>query len=315
MSPARPPDPLLRGRDLDAAAFARTHGMDPPQLLRATLGTALYRCGERVIRISRPERTSGGTGRTLAASGLLCHHGVAAAAAADAVVYRTECGEDVTVWVHVPNDAGRPFPAFQLGQVVRRLHTIPLTVAAAMLGGELPTLTATTARGRARVARLELAAAAGRDTGASAGQLSAAFERLHDAFVVASRASAPVLLHGDLNNGNVLWGVLDHPVLCDFEDLTQGPWAWDLVRTQVEVARGLQPPADLDALIAGYGKDPATCPGWAAMCQWSAFRLTTWYMAEALSGTQDMATARTLMAWFGAGFPGLPALEPTPAGR
>jgi len=197
-----------------------------------------------------------------------------------------------------------------IGRAARKLHAIPLAAAAAGLGREVPALVEVAARTLIRVQALELEAARGTATGAAPGQLTAAFKRLSAALAAACAASEPVLLHGDLNAGNVLWGVLPHAVLCDFEALTQGPWAWDLVHAQVAVARGRQPQRDLDALVSGYGKDPADCPGWAAMCHMLTFDGATWCVTEALAGSMDMAEAQTLMSWFIAGLPGLPPLEP-----
>jgi len=268
----------------------------------------MYHCGVYAVRIAAPGRSAVTPERLIAASQLLRTHGVAAVASRGGVHY-TECGEEITVWEYVPNNASLPFPARLVGQELRRLHSIPLAHAAAVLGEKVPPLAAAGARGWARVRALESAGLTGGDATGRPGQLSTPFGTIHDAFVAACRASDPVLLHGDLNIGNVLWGVLPGPVLCDFEDLMAGPWAWDLVNVQVTVARGLQPAADLTDLVAGYGANPAACPGWAALCHLRAFNIATWTLTEALAGAGDMTAAWELKAWLNAGFPGLPPLE------
>jgi aminoglycoside phosphotransferase (APT) family kinase protein len=214
-------------------------------------------------------------------------------------------GDALTVWEFIPSNPSAPYPAHGVGTLLARLHQIPLAEAERALGGPIVTLAATAGRGRARVEMLAQQSNLPGVPGMDPRTLTGRFDAIHAAFTLACAASTPVLLHGDVNPGNVLWGVLPEPVLCDFEALASGPWAWDLVNTQVAVALGKQPATDLDDMAAGYGQHPNACPGWAALCRLRAFNITTWHYAQAVLGTEDLDTAARLMRWLADDFPGL----------
>lgn len=298
-----------RRRDREAVRFAAVAGMDSPVLLRATSGTSLYRCGELVIRISAPGRRPMTPEHLLAISTLLAGHGVPATVGHGRAGAGSD-GDEITVWDFVPNNPSTPYPAFRVGAALRALHAVPVTAAAQAMGGPVPTTAPALDRICGWVEHLERDADAGIHTGATPGLLRGLLTALLCDFEKASAGVEPVLLHGDANGSNVLWGVLPGPVLCDFEDLMTGPWAWDLTNLAVSVARGRRPPSVMVDLVAGYGKDPTTCPGWETMCHLVALQGTVWNVIEARgpSGATDPAVARELMAWLRAGFPGLPPL-------
>jgi aminoglycoside/choline kinase family phosphotransferase len=215
-------------------------------------------------------------------------------------------GDDITIWEYVPTDASHPFPAFEVGRQLSLLHAIPLAVAAKALGGPVPSLDAAALRGRVRALELDSMAETGLLAGFHKGELVSLFDGVYSGFQSALAASEPVLLHGDMNEGNVLWGVNPLPVLCDFEAMTRGPWAWDMVNMIVSVARGQSDPSLMALLVQGYGADPSFCPGWSDLCQMRAFNIVTWHMLAAYESGIMNEEAFSLASWLTEGFPGLP---------
>jgi len=283
--------------------------MGSPVLLRAASGTSLYRCGKLVIRIAGPGRRPTTGAHLLAISALLARHGVPATIG-HGVATSGSGGDEITVWDFVPNNPCAPYPAYQVGTALRALHAVPLGAAAQALDGPVPTTAPALGRICGWVEHLERDNDAGIHTGAAPGLLRGLLTALLRDFKNASAGAEPALLHGDANGSNILWGVQPGPVLCDFEDLMSGPWAWDLTNMAVSVARRRRPPSVMADLVAGYGKDPASCPGWETMCHLVALQGTVWNVIEArgATGATDPTVARELMAWLVAGFPGLPPL-------
>jgi Ser/Thr protein kinase RdoA (MazF antagonist) len=85
-------------------------------------------------------------------------------------------------------------------------------------------------------------------------------QRLFDAAEAAAQAAfereEEVLLHGDMNPGNVLYGAGDVR-LCGFEACTRGPWVRDLANTQLQTLTGHGPQERMDELDATTSKQDA----------------------------------------------------------
>lgn len=296
-------DGAVDRRDVAALRLCASEGWGVPEPIRIASGTSLYRTGDRVVRVAKPARSAMTAERLVATADLLDRNGVPVPLPLE-TPHRTPEGDEVTVWEYVATDASQAFPARDVGQILTRVHAIPLAEAAEALYGEPPALAAAAARGRGRVEEL---ARDPKGFDIDADTITSMFNDLEQAFVSVCESEPAVLLHGDMNDGNVLWGAGPTRV-CDLEACTQGPWVWDLVNTKLSVARGELDPSVLDDLVAGYGKAPESSPAWAPLCRLRALNTVTFRVMEAAAGSEAGAGAEELVAWMNAGFPGLPEM-------
>jgi flagellar basal-body rod protein FlgG len=131
---------------------------------------------------------------------------------------------------------------------------------------------------------------------ASAADVAALDERLDD-----------VVLHGDMNPGNVLWGSTSRPVLYDFDAMVWGPWVWDFAAFAANEAAGTLPGGTVAELARGYGDHPKRHPQWPLLCRARALNLVVFHLVERacdVIGDDDVAV---WYDWYRAGLPGLPA--------
>lgn len=91
--------------------------------------------------------------------------------------------------------------------------------------------------------------------------------------------SPRVLVHGDAHVYNSL--ILDGQVhLLDFEDTALGPWPWDLATPVMYQRIGWMSPAELDATISAYGRDPRQIADFDLLVAIRMLRATCWYASR-----------------------------------
>lgn len=238
------------------------------------------------------------------AAALLTEHGVRTVRSLGPVEQVED--DQLTVWQYIEHDPALPYASRELGTAVRSLHDIPVPAAEAALG-KLPVPVDTLARGRGRVEQLEAFGTS--ETGVPAGVLRAAFDAVEAVVVDVCGEAENVLLHGDLNPGNVLRVTGETPYIIDLEAFAVGPWTWDLINTQMLIADGDLPAETLEETLAGYGRHVRDDPTWAPLCRLRALNVVTWMYLEARAGGAVRPDqARRRVQWFLAGFPGLPVL-------
>jgi aminoglycoside phosphotransferase (APT) family kinase protein len=285
---------------LEAERIQESAGLEPLSELRVASGTSLFRAGDRVVRVAAPGRSAIGTKQIVELAGLYASYGIPVAAPL-APPTVTPQGDEVSVWEYVPNDPEQAFPARQVGGVLKDLHGIPLASVEEALGFAPPQLGAALSRGRKRLDILS-ADSQGFEIDMESAQ------RLFDAAEAAAQAAfereEEVLLHGDMNPGNVLYGEGDVR-LCDFEACTRGPWVWDLVNTQLQTLMGYEPQERMDELVAGYGQNPEDSSAWAPLCTLRAINIVTFKVLEAAAGSPAGDDAAAWVEWMNAGFPGV----------
>ena len=289
----------LRGAAAARIAAARPGGAISE--IRVASGTSLFRCGAEAIRVAAPGRSDIDSwdlvtlARLYAAAGVPVPEPTAPAA-------RTPEGDEATVWEWVDNDPAAPFPYRQVGQILRVLHSIPLSAVEQALGRLPPYLP--DAVGGWISGRMPALSAGAHRFGFAPGELES---RVSSAVRAAGEACAKegqALLHGDVSPSNVLHGRGDVR-LCDFEACLRGPWVWDLVNTHIQVASGRADAEGMRELISGYGAGPAESPSWGPLCVLRAIDIATFTMHEALLGSEAGSEAPEWAGWMRAGFPGL----------
>jgi aminoglycoside phosphotransferase (APT) family kinase protein len=88
-----------------------------------------------------------------------------------------------------------------------------------------------------------------------------------------------VLVHGDAHVYNSL--ILEGQVhLLDFEDTALGPWPWDLATPVMYQRIGWMSPAELDATISAYGRDPQQIADFDLLVSIRMLRATCWYASR-----------------------------------
>jgi hypothetical protein len=291
-----------RLRRLAAEDYRAELGLPELEPIRVASGTSLFRSGDTVIRVAAPNRSAMGSPQLAALAELYANRGIPTARSTN-TPRETPQGDEMTFWEFVATDPSQPFPAREVGGILADLHRIPLPEAEQALGFPPPPLAAAVARGRKRVDALKQDPKGFEIDG---DQLEEMFNSAERDFQEASSREDEVLLHGDLNPGNVLFGAGDVR-LCDFEACTRGPWVWDLVNTQIAVAFGTEPASNMSDLVDGYGVDPKTSATWSSLCKLRALNIVTFKVFEAAAGSPAGADAAQWVAWMNGGFPGLPS--------
>jgi aminoglycoside phosphotransferase (APT) family kinase protein len=306
---AAQPDRVGRRRLAAETRAAAKHGA-PITEIRVASGTSLFRCAEVAIRVAEPGRSAIDSTDLVALAELYAAQGVPVPKP-QAPAARTRDGDELTVWEYVENDSTAPFPYRRVGQILRLLHSIPLAEAEHTLGRpppHLPEAVSGWIAGRMAV----LTAGSGR-YGLTPGELESMALRAAAGALAASSREPQTLLHGDVSPGNVLHGRGDVR-LCDFEACTRGPWVWDLVNTQIQVATGQTPQSSMREIVEGYAADPYASAAWGPLCLLRALDITTFTMHEALLGSDAGSDACEWATWMRAGFPGLASRYPASPG-
>lgn len=235
-------------RTLLAHRLAAAAGWVVPVLLRATSGTAVFASGPVVIRLAEPGRGP----LTSSDQDTLARHLVGrGASVAQPVDFPAAWagpleaggslgGDELGLWRRVDTD-GVVTPA-RLAGALSALHRVDPATLPVALGG----FGVTFDRLNDQLAGLQhypLLATGARWLG----------RFLSTAARIVSEPSAPsVLLHGDVNRGNVLAGP-DRIVLCDLESVMTGPALWDLAAPASDRLLRRTPWCDPVALLDAYG--------------------------------------------------------------
>ncbi|MGH4026168.1 MAG: phosphotransferase enzyme family protein [Pseudonocardiaceae bacterium] len=197
-------------------------GLDPGPALPVRLGeNAIFRLpGGIVIRIARPGQFDAAA-REVKIARWLAYHGVSAVRAlpgiAEPVVSK---GRAVTFWEELPpHQHGTPI---QIGDMLRRLHTLPLPTS----------FTLAPLAPFVRVAdRIDTATIL---SDADRAWLHGRLDELQDRYAALPSGLPHCVIHGDIWAGNVVSTLDGHAVLLDLERCSIGPPEWDLVSIAIK---------------------------------------------------------------------------------
>ncbi|MEV6597088.1 aminoglycoside phosphotransferase family protein [Actinoplanes sp. NPDC051346] len=258
------------------------------ELMRYTIN-AVYRIGDRVLRLSHGAAARRRADRVVLGAALLHRHGVPIVQLAADIDQPVVVGDWVaTVWHYLPHPPGRPAAA-ELAGPLARLHAI--TDVPAALPRWSPIGTA-----RRRLATIEALpgteldftrAWAQRELQLPLDDLTAALlarcDKL-DARIAEARWELPVgLIHGDAHVGNLLAGRL-----CDFDSLAVGPREWDLVPLAHSAARFGDAVQPYQQFAAAYGYDLTTSQSWPLLRDVRDLQLVT-SVLDKLTGRPEVA--------------------------
>jgi Ser/Thr protein kinase RdoA (MazF antagonist) len=169
----------------------------------------------------------------------------------------------VTIWRQVTPSGPEPRPA-DLGAILRAIHAAD---------GPEPDLPRWNITGgiRSRLAHADTIDIATRD------YLTAELSRVEAA--VAALAEVPPLipsgvLHGDAHVGNLIASPTG-AVICDYDATSIGPREWDLTPAAVGSLRFRYPIDPHSGLVAAYGLDVTTWPGFPALRRLRELQLVT----------------------------------------
>ncbi|MDG4796932.1 aminoglycoside phosphotransferase family protein [Micromonospora sp. WMMD1082] len=279
-------DEIQRGLDAVRQQAGLVSGK--AQLMRYTIN-AVYRIGDRVLRLSRGEVARERAQRVVRAMALLRQHEVPAVELDTSVAQPVVVDEWVaTIWHYLPHPARRPDPV-ELAAPLARLHAIVETPA--FLPRWSPVATA-----RRRLAGLATLPAdellftqrwASREVALPLDDLVARLRERCDELepqVASATWQLPIgVVHGDAHVGNVLAGRL-----CDFDSLAIGPREWDLVPLVHSAIRFGDPTEPYERFTAAYGFDLATSPFWPLLRDVRELQLVTSVM-DKLPGRPEVA--------------------------
>ncbi|MFI9642449.1 phosphotransferase [Micromonospora sp. NPDC051925] len=271
-------------------AIRRRTGLDSgeAQLMRYTIN-AVYKLGNRVVRLSQGNAARERAEKVVRGMALLRQHEVPAVDLDDAFVQPVVVDQWVaTIWHYLPHAEGRP-KAVELAAPLARLHAIAdsppylpqwatITTARRRLGG-LSTLPADDL--------LFTEQWVSREVGTSLDSLVALLLSRCDDLegqVAAARWQLPVgVIHGDAHVGNLLAGRL-----CDFDSLAVGPREWDLVplvHSFVRFGESIEP---YKQFAAAYGFDLANSSSWPLLREVRELQLVT-SVLDKLPGRPEVA--------------------------
>lgn len=279
-------DELTRGLNL-----VRRHAGLPDgeaHLMRFTIN-AVYRIGDRVVRLARGEAALRRAATAVAGTALLHQHHVPSIEL-DSFISQPIAVEDwvATVWRYQPHPPGRPEPV-ELAAPLTALHAII----------ECPTVLprwSPIANARQRLARtLNLPAedlAATRKWSALQvrmpldeliNHLQTRADDLERKVPAARWDLVPGVIHGDAHVGNLLAGRL-----CDFDSLSIGPREWDLVPLAHSVTRFRDTLAPYEQFVAAYNYDLRTAQAWPLLRDIRELQLAT-SVLDNLAGRPEVA--------------------------
>ncbi|NGM14227.1 aminoglycoside phosphotransferase family protein [Verrucosispora sp. CWR15] len=279
-------DEIQRG--LDAVRQQAGLASGEAHLMRYTIN-AVYRIGDRVLRLSHGEVARERARRVVRAMALLTKHEVPTVELDTSVEQPVVVNEWVaTVWHYIPHPTRRPDPV-ELAEPLARLHAIAETPS--FLPRWSPVATA-----RRRLAGLASLPAdellftqqwASREVELSlddlVARLQARCENLEPRVAAATWELPIGVVHGDAHVGNVLAGRL-----CDFDSLAIGPREWDLVPLVHSAIRFGDPSEPYERFAAAYGFDLATSPSWPLLREVRELQLVTSVM-DKLPGRPEVA--------------------------
>ncbi|SDS56895.1 Predicted kinase, aminoglycoside phosphotransferase (APT) family [Actinoplanes derwentensis] len=252
------------------------------RLIRFTMN-AVYRLGDRVIRLNRGEPARQRAARVVAGTALLHRHGVPAVELVDDIVQPVVAGDWVaTVWHYLPHPPGRP-AAVELVEPLARIHAI--TEPVTFLPAWSPM---TSVRHRLSAAGDDFTRAwaverAGMRLDTLVGRLTAQCAELDRRIAAATWELPPGVIHGDAHVGNLLAGRL-----CDFDSLAVGPREWDHVPLAHSVVRFGDPAEPYREFAAAYGFDLTGSPAWPLLRDIRDLQLAT-SVFEGLAGRPEVA--------------------------
>ncbi|MEW2477923.1 aminoglycoside phosphotransferase family protein [Micromonospora gifhornensis] len=279
-------DEIQRG--LDAVRQQAGLASGEAYLMRYTIN-AVYRIGDRVLRLSHGKVAQERAQRVVRAMGLLTEHEVPVVDLDTSLAQPVVVDEWVaTIWHYLPHPAGRPDPV-ELAEPLARLHAIaevpsflPRWSPVAMARRRLTGLASLPADDLLFTQQWAL-----REVGLTLDDLVA---RLHERCkdlehqVAAATWELPTgVVHGDAHVGNVLSGRL-----CDFDSLSIGPREWDLVPLVHSVTRFGDPKEPYERFAEVYGFDLATSPSWPLLREVRELQLVTSVM-DKLPGRPEVA--------------------------
>jgi Ser/Thr protein kinase RdoA (MazF antagonist) len=182
-------------------------------------------------------------------------------------------GRQVTLWESVSDgdsDDHQQYGSTQeLGQILRRLHSLPAPQLA--LPRFQPTFTV-----RERLSRLDHIEAADRR------MLTERADRLADDYARLTFELPHGPIHGDANVGNLLKNRAGHGVLSDLDEFSIGPREWDLVQTAIFTdLYGWHTEAEYQAFVDGYGYDIRTWDGYPVVRDMREISMALWMAGNA----------------------------------
>ena len=203
----------------------------------------MFRAGEKVLRLSPPERD---VSALIALTTALDREGIPVLRPLEDLGLVD--GMRATVWEYVPPEEA-PVDFEALGRAAARLHAIPPS----RLTGVSPLPSFGAAEWLNLGANLTAAAATGLLDEESHDILRHRCRELRDWAVLPARV-AVVVCHGDLHPANVLMR-RGSPVIIDWDMVCLGPAAWDHAALMTWPERWGGRPGDYAAFARGYGGD------------------------------------------------------------
>ena len=271
-------------------AICQQVGLAPNEasLLRYTIN-AVYKIGDRVLRLSKGEIARERANRVVQGAALLRQQAVPTIELDSTIAQPVQAGEWVaTIWHYIPHSALRP-DAIELAEPLRRLHSI--ASAPSFLPRWSPVETA-----RRRLDSLSGISAedhsfvsdwSRQQVGVPLnGLIELLLDRCDelDSQVRCATWQLPIgVIHGDAHVGNLIAGRL-----CDFDSMSIGPQEWDLVPLLHSATRFGDPVAPYKEFAGAYGFDLARSPAWPLLREVRELQLVT-SVLDKFYGRPEMA--------------------------
>ncbi|MBN9791795.1 aminoglycoside phosphotransferase family protein [Pseudonocardia sp. TMWB2A] len=221
-----------------------------------------------VVRIARSMERWGDAEREVWASGWLASYGVRVCETVDMAQPIPVSGHPVTFWQYIDGRRGRPEDVYQLGTLLRNIHSLEQPVSANALLPRFDPL----GRVAARIACAPICEADRISLSESLARISVEIEALEFQLPV-------TIIHGDAHVQNLMVPKGGDPVLIDLENISIGQPEWDLSVTATEwQVAGFWSDDQYQSFVDGYGFDVTTWPGFQVIKQAQAIKMTTWLM-------------------------------------
>ncbi|PJE95874.1 aminoglycoside phosphotransferase family protein [Streptomyces carminius] len=243
-------------------------------------GAELIRLGENamyalpgqgvVVRVARSADLVDKVRKELAVARWLASQGFPGVRVRDDLVQPVEAdGRLATFWEYVPPSTATAGIG-DLARLLRSFHELPAP------GFDLPGLDPFP------VMRRRLALVSGIKA-SDVRFLEESCELVEASFRELMARTEPRVVHGDAHRGNVLMRG-GESLLIDYEVVSRGPVAWDLVPTATAVDRFGLPEAEYARFAAVYGWDVTGWDGYAVLRTVRELGMTTWLMQNAQEG-------------------------------